>query len=42
MKTLYLIRHAQSHPSSRVPEKEWPLSERGKYQAKELAPIDWS
>lgn len=37
--TLYLIRHAQSHPSSDQHYTEWPLSDHGKRQAAELAPL---
>jgi 2,3-bisphosphoglycerate-dependent phosphoglycerate mutase len=37
MKTiLYLIRHAQSHPTSRQHHSEWPLSSLGKNQALKL------
>ena len=32
-KIAYLIRHAQSHPSSKVAEPDWPLSARGREQA---------
>jgi 2,3-bisphosphoglycerate-dependent phosphoglycerate mutase len=35
--TLILVRHAQSAPSPDVPERDFPLSERGKLQAAELA-----
>lgn len=35
--TLYLIRHAESLPSAETPEPEWPLSERGREQARRLA-----
>ncbi len=38
-KTVYLIRHAQSHPSSRVAEPDWPLSQRGYEQATQLGPL---
>ncbi len=34
--TIYLIRHAQSNPSISLEESAWPLSERGKEQAKTL------
>jgi len=37
--TVYLIRHAQSHPSERIVHSEWPLSERGKAQAERLAEL---
>ena len=37
--TLYLIRHAQSHPSSDQHYSEWPLSTRGQDQARALAPL---
>ena len=33
---VYLVRHAQSQPSSDVPEPEWPLSEAGRAQAEAL------
>ena len=39
MKTLYLIRHAQSRPTDALPNREWPLSERGHAQAGELAAV---
>ena len=32
-KTVYLIRHAQSHPSASIPEPQWPLSQLGLQQA---------
>jgi 2,3-bisphosphoglycerate-dependent phosphoglycerate mutase len=35
--TLYLIRHAQSHPNSRHHYSEWPLSSVGKEQAENLS-----
>ena len=35
--TVYLIRHSQSHPSSRLPQSEWPLSVTGRLQAERLA-----
>jgi len=35
--TVYLIRHAQSHPSARIPHSDWPLSDRGRRQADRLA-----
>lgn len=34
--TLYLVRHAQSHPTSRLDEPDWPLSELGVEQAQHL------
>lgn len=37
--TVYLIRHAQSHPSAQIAHSEWPLSERGKDQAERLAEL---
>ena len=37
--TVYLIRHAQSHPSSRLPRSEWPLSAAGRLQAERLADL---
>mgnify|MGYP003962850611 FL=1 len=36
-KTLYLIRHAQSHRKSSCHHSEWPLSEKGTEQAAGLA-----
>lgn len=39
MKTVYLIRHAQSHLSPRISDKDWPLSSLGQLQANRLAPI---
>ncbi len=38
-KTAYLIRHAQSHPSSKVAEPDWPLSKLGCQQAERLGPL---
>ena len=35
--TLYLLRHAESAPSSHLPEPDWPLSPRGAAQARRLA-----
>ena len=35
--TLYLIRHAQSHPSVKLHHSQWPLSAKGKSQAENLA-----
>ena len=37
MKTVYLIRHAQSHLSPEVSYEDWPLSEQGRLQALRLA-----
>jgi len=37
--TLFLIRHAQSHPSVKLENHQWPLSERGRGQAQKLVPI---
>lgn len=37
VKTLYLIRHAQSLPSETVHHTQWPLSPRGTRQAEALA-----
>ena len=34
--TIYLIRHAQGHPTNRVDEPEWPLSKLGRRQAGRL------
>jgi 2,3-bisphosphoglycerate-dependent phosphoglycerate mutase len=35
-KTLYLVRHAQSAPTHDLPDPQWPLSDRGHAQAREL------
>jgi 2,3-bisphosphoglycerate-dependent phosphoglycerate mutase len=35
----YLLRHAESAPDRRLPEAEWPLSQRGKAQAQALVDI---
>jgi len=37
MKTVYLIRHAQSHLNPGVSYEDWPLSEQGRLQALRLA-----
>ena len=34
--TLYLVRHAQSHPTSKLDEPDWPLSPLGFEQARQL------
>ena len=34
--TAYLVRHAQSHPSSKLEEPQWPLSQVGTEQAEKL------
>ena len=39
MTTLILVRHAQSAPDPAQPERDWPLSEAGKRQATDLAPV---
>lgn len=39
MTTVYLIRHAQSRPSARLPEHAWPLSNRGESQAEALGAL---
>ena len=36
---VYLVRHAQSHPSARIPHPDWPLSEAGGAQARRLADL---
>jgi 2,3-bisphosphoglycerate-dependent phosphoglycerate mutase len=36
---IYLIRHAQSFPSSKIAERLWPLSDHGHRQAEGLAPL---
>jgi 2,3-bisphosphoglycerate-dependent phosphoglycerate mutase len=38
-KNLYFVRHAQSHPSRRLLDAQWPLSERGLAQAAQLADL---
>lgn len=39
MKIVYLVRHAQSAPSPDLPDPAWPLSERGRAQARHLAEV---
>lgn len=39
MKTIYLVRHAQSRPSAALADPEWPLSERGQDQARRLVEV---
>lgn len=39
MKTLYLVRHAQSAPHPEIPDPEWPLSARGQAQAQRLVEL---
>ena len=39
MKTVYLVRHAQSQPTHEVAEPAWPLSERGRAQATRLVEV---
>ena len=39
MTTLILVRHAQSAPRPDLPEAEFPLSDLGRQQAKDLVPI---
>jgi 2,3-bisphosphoglycerate-dependent phosphoglycerate mutase len=36
--TLILVRHAQSAPDPALPERAWPLSDKGRQQALDLAP----
>jgi 2,3-bisphosphoglycerate-dependent phosphoglycerate mutase len=36
--TLILVRHALSAPDPAAPERDWPLSDKGRQQALELAP----
>jgi len=38
MTTLILVRHAQSAPDRDLPERDWPLSGKGREQALDLAP----
>jgi 2,3-bisphosphoglycerate-dependent phosphoglycerate mutase len=38
MTTLILVRHAQSAPDPALPERDWPLSDKGRRQALDLAP----
>jgi 2,3-bisphosphoglycerate-dependent phosphoglycerate mutase len=35
----YLVRHAESRPSADVPDADWPLSARGREQARRLAEV---
>ena len=37
--SIYLIRHAQSHPSTRLHYSEWPLSAVGRIQAEKLGDL---
>jgi 2,3-bisphosphoglycerate-dependent phosphoglycerate mutase len=37
--TLILVRHAQSAPDPALPNRDWPLSELGRQQAADLAPV---
>ena len=37
--TLFIIRHAQSHPTAGIENSDWPLSVRGRQQAEDLAPL---
>ena len=39
MTTLILVRHAQSAPDPALPERDWPLSQTGRGQAADLAPV---
>ena len=39
MTTLILVRHAQSAPDPALPERDWPLSEKGRAQAAALPPV---
>lgn len=39
MTHIVLVRHAQSAPSPDLPEAAWPLSDLGRQQALELAPV---
>ena len=39
IRTLYLVRHAQSHPSRDLPTAKWPLSELGMIQANQLIDV---
>jgi 2,3-bisphosphoglycerate-dependent phosphoglycerate mutase len=39
MTTLILVRHAQSAPRPDLPEAEFPLSELGRQQARDLVPV---
>jgi 2,3-bisphosphoglycerate-dependent phosphoglycerate mutase len=39
MTTLILVRHAQSAPDPVLPERDWPLSELGRRQAADIAPV---
>jgi len=37
--TLYIVRHAQSHPTEGIAHSDWPLSKRGERQADALAEL---
>ena len=39
MTTVVFVRHAQSAPSPDLPEPAFPLSEKGRQQARDLAPV---
>jgi 2,3-bisphosphoglycerate-dependent phosphoglycerate mutase len=39
MTTVVFVRHAQSAPSPELPEPAFPLSDKGRQQAKDLAPV---
>ncbi len=36
---IIFVRHAQSHPSGAIPDRDWPLSPHGRRQAQRLAPL---
>ena len=36
--TVYLLRHAESRPSATVKEPDWPLTDLGKKQARDIVP----
>ena len=36
--TVYLLRHAESRPSATVKEPDWPLTDLGKQQARDIVP----
>ena len=39
MRRVVFVRHAQSAPTPELPERDWPLSELGRQQARQLAPV---
>ncbi|MFI4974257.1 MAG: histidine phosphatase family protein [Caulobacterales bacterium] len=39
MTRIVFVRHAQSAPDPALPERDWPLSEKGRAQAADLVPV---